>query len=328
MNVKPILSIVTPTLGKFSDYWLECLLQVEGDVQFLFVYPPQSQPRVINDPRVQVLTSPYKGEMMQRFVGLLNAAGEYVLALDDDDFVHPQVCELTKQYFNRFSNSWVLRLQKAVIDISDQERIKKPWNPIPDVGQLEICKKTPENPYPFQKGNYKGLLELPIAPLDKSFDYRYLIWPFIQRRDNEGYHFENFNNIVWKNERIKQALPEIAQATKVMGAITWIPSTGFDRLSGLFVQAKSFQKDAIIGHWMPKPEQVRYIDKDPALKAARFHVISDVLLVKFFPQYGYLWNLFFSKLYGVPRTVGKLVKMKFLKKQTHSKINKKLSEKT
>jgi hypothetical protein len=114
---------------------------------------------------------------------------------------------------------------------------------------------------------------------------------------------------------IQQALPELAQATKVMGAVTWIPSSGFDRLSGLFVQANFFQKDAIIGHWMPKPEQIRYIDKDPSLKPPRFHVISDVLLVKHFPKYGYLWNLVFSKLYGVPRTVGKVMKLKLAKKK-------------
>ncbi len=314
MTKKPLLSIVTPTLGKFSDYWLENLLKIQGDVQFVLVYPPATKGRAIDDARVKILVSPYKGEMMQRFVGFLNAEGDYVLALDDDDFVHPEVGKLTSEYFKRFTESWILRLQKAVIDISDEEQIKKPWEALPDVTQLEICKKTPENPYPYQQGNYKGLLEVPIAPLDKSFDSRYLIWPFLTRKDNEGYHFENFNNIVWKNERVQQMLPDLSQATKLMGAVTWIPSTGFDRLSGLFIQAKFFQKNAIIGHWMPKPEQIRYIDKAPSLKPPRFHVISDVVLVKYFPQYGYLWNLFFSKLYGVPKTVGKLVKMKLSKK--------------
>jgi len=312
---KIVLSIVTPTLGNFSDYWLDNLLNLQGNVQFILVYPPHVRAKVINDSRIKVLTSPYKGEMMQRFVGLLNAEGDYVLALDDDDFVHPEVCNLTQEYFKRFPESWILRLQKAVIDISDEARIKRPWDTIPDVNQLEVDQKTPENPYPYQQGNYKGLLEVPIAPLDKHFDSRYLIFPFLERRDNQGYHFENFNNIIWRTELVQQALPELSQATKVIGAITWIPSTGFDRLLGLFIQAKFYQKDLIIGHWMPKPEQVRYIDKNPSLKPPRFHVISDVLLAKYFPQYGYFWNLFFSKLYGVPRTIGKLVKLKFTKKE-------------
>lgn len=312
---KTILSIVTPTLGKFSDYWLENLLKIQGAVQFILVYPPQFKTRATNDARIKTLISPYKGEMMQRFVGLLNAEGDYVLALDDDDFVHPEICQLTEKYFRRFPESWILRLQKAVIDISDEARIKQAWSQIPDVSQLEICKKTVENPYPYKQGDFTGLLEVPIAPLDKQFDKRYLILPFLERKDNEGYHFENFNNIIWRNELVQQALPELSKATKVMGAITWIPSTGFDRLLGLFVQAKFYQKDIIIGHWLPKPEQIRYIDKNPSLKPPRFHVISDVLLAKYFPKYGYFWNLFFNKLYGVPRTVGKLVKMKLTKKK-------------
>lgn len=152
---------------------------------------------------------------------------------------------------------------------------------------------------------------MPIAPLDKNFDIRHAIWPLMERKDNQGYHFENFNNIVWKNQMVQEALPELSQVTKLMGALRWIPSSGFDRLLGLFVQAKFFRKDAIIGHWMPKPEQIRYIGKDPSLKPLRFHVVSDVLLVKKYPQYGYLWNRFFNKLYGVPRTVGKAWKWKF-----------------
>lgn len=314
MKQKPILSIVTPTTGKYSDYWLEQLLKVKGNVEFVLVYYPNIPIRPVDDPRVKILTSPYKGEMMQRFVGLLNASGEYVLALDDDDFVHPDVEELTKNYFHKFPESWVLRLKKENIDFKDAERIKKEWDAIPDVNQLEVCQKTPENPYPYQQGNYTGLLEIPVAPLDKNLDIQYILWPLGERKDNFGYHFENFNNIVWKNELVQKALPDLSQATKVLGAITWIPSTGFDRLLGLFVQAKFFEKDAIIGHWMPKPEQIRYIDKPAALKPPRFHVVSDVLLVKYFPQYGYLWNLFFSKLYGVPRALGKAVKWKLSKK--------------
>lgn len=318
MPKKAILSIITPTLGNFSDYWLENLLKVKGSIQFILVYPPHANIRTIDDARVTVIMSPYKGEMMQRFVGLLNAVGEYVLALDDDDFVHPDICQLTTEYFTRFPESWILRLNKAVIDTENEERIKRNWDIIKDVNELQIDKKTPENPYPYNQGKYTGLLEVPVAPLDKTFDLRYIIWPFFQRKDNDGYHFENFNNIVWKNGLVQQALPDLSQATKLMGAVTWIPSSGFDRLLGLFVQAKFFQKDAIIGHCMPQPEQIRYIDKNPALKPPRFHVISDVLLVKRFPQYGYLWNLFFSKLYGVPRTIGKTVKMKLLKKNSEA----------
>lgn len=304
MNKSPLLSIVTPTLGKFSDFWLESLLKVEGNVEFVLVYPPSIQPTIINDndPRIKTLTAPYKGEMMQRYVGLLNAKGKYVLALDDDDFIHPHVCQLTETYFAKFPDSWILRLNKASISEKDQEKIKSPWIKIPDINQLKVCEK-------YENGNFQGLFEIPIAPLTKKFDLRYIFFPFFERKDNHGYHFENFNNIVWKNEIVQKALPKLSETTKVLGAITWISSTGADRLMGLFVQGNLFEQNINIGHWLPKPEQIRYIGRDNALKPPRFHVISDFLLLKGFPQYGYFWNLFFSKLYGTPRAIGKSIKM-------------------
>lgn len=314
MNEKPILSIVTPTTGKYSEYWQEQLVKVKGEIQFILVYPPGAEIKPINDSRVKNLISPYKGETIQRIIGLLNASGEYVLSLDDDDYLHPDVLSLITEYFKIYPNSWILRLKKAEIDFQNKERIKQDWESIPDVNQLEICKKTPENPYPYQQGKYQGLLEVPIAPLDKKFDLRYAVWPLMERKDNFGYHFENFNNVVWKNKLVKEALQDLSQAMKIGGALTWIPFWGIDRLLGLFVQAKFYDKDAIIGHWMPNPEQVRYIDKPPALKPPRIHVIADALLVKSFPQYGYFWNLFFNKLYGVPRVLGKAAKWKLLKK--------------
>ncbi|MFM7423476.1 MAG: glycosyltransferase family A protein, partial [Elainella sp.] len=184
----PILSIVTPTRGNFSQDWLDRLLQVQGEVQLILVYPAGVAVKPIADPRVVSLVSPYKGEMMQRFVGLLNATGQFVIALDDDDLIHPQVLNLAQTYFERFPESWVLRLSKNVIDFRQTEQINRDWDTIPDVQQLDICRKTPETPYPYQNGKFTGLLELPVAPLTKSFNWLALL-PFSQRRDNHGYHF-------------------------------------------------------------------------------------------------------------------------------------------
>lgn len=78
MNKKPTLSIVTPTRGDFSDYWLDMLLKVKGDIEFILVYPPEESVKKIDDPRVKILTSPFKGECIQRSIGLLNATGKYV----------------------------------------------------------------------------------------------------------------------------------------------------------------------------------------------------------------------------------------------------------
>lgn len=311
MPTNPILSIVTPTRGNFSPDWLERLLQVEGNVEFVLVYPPHAAVQAIDDPRIKSLLSPYKGEMMQRFVGLLNATGEFVIALDDDDFLHPQVLALVEAYFNHFPKSWILRLKKAVIDFRSTDRITRSWDALPRIEALAVDRKTSENPHPYQSGKFTGLLEVPIAPLNIPFDLRRVFLPFTKRKDNHGYHFENFNSIVWRNCLVQQALPDLASVTAFGGVLTWIPQSGFDRLLGLFVQAKFFQPNLIIGHWIPGAEQIRYIDKPARLKPPRFHVLSDLLLVKRFPQYGYLWNLFFAKLYGVPRTFAKLLKLKW-----------------
>lgn len=315
-----MLSIVTPTRGNFTPDWLTRLLQVEGNVELILVYPPGEtkqaiairQPELLHEARLKILISPYRGEMMQRFVGLLNAAGTYLLALDDDDFVHPQVLSLIEAYFDRFPQSWILRLQKAVIDRAELDRIRAAWFPLPAVSQLSICRKTPDNPYPYQNGKFTELLEVPIAPLNRPFTGLSLL-PFVPRRDNHGYHFENFNNIVWRADRVQPALLDLSKTTQLLGILTWIPQSGFDRLLGLYVQAKNYpidsaQAELVIGHWMPGSEQIRYIDKPAHLKPPRFHVLSDFLLVKRFPQFGYCWNLFFEKLYGVPRTIAKLIK--------------------
>ena len=314
MRKQPFLSIVTPTLGKFSDYWLEQLLNVRGeDVEFVWVYYPLLPTREIADPRVKILASPYQGAMMQRFTGFLNATGKYILALDDDDFVHPDILDFARRYFEKFPESWVLRLKVAKIDQSDRERIQAEWQPIPDLDTLNIADRaTPQT-------RTTTLQTLPIAPLYNSFDWRLLI-PFSDRRDDRGPHIENFNNKIWNNSMLQQTLPEISQATKVLGGaavgnLAVIPLRAFDRLAGLFFQAYFYQEGISIGHWMPDPEQLRFVDKDPKLKPPRFHVLADFLLVKRFPQYGYFWNLFVAKFYGSFRALAKLIKWKLQKKQ-------------
>jgi hypothetical protein len=318
MKEKSILSIVTPTKGNFSDYWLEQLLKIKGNVQFILVYPPDTPVKSIDDPRVTVIISPYKGEVMQRFIGLLNTQGDYVLALDDDDFAHPDILECTAAYFKLFPESWVLRLKIENIDYLDEARIKQDWEATPVLEKLEICKKTPENPFPYQGGNYKGLLEVPIAPLDKNLDIRQALFPWHKRTDMDGLHFENFVNRVWRNDKLQLALAELSQAMKIIGPLTWIPAWNLDRALGLFVQAKFFQQDAIIGHAMPKPEQIRYITKDQSLKEARLHLASDALLLKCYPQYGYLWNLFFWQMYKMPKLIGRTIKQNLRSKNKKS----------
>lgn len=320
MSNQPILTIVTATRGNFSDYWLSELLKVKGNVQFILVYPPNATVKTIDDPRIKNLISPFKGEVMQRFTGLINADSKYVMALDDDDYLHNGIADLVVQYFAKFPDSWVLRLKIAKVDDTDEVNIKKEWELLPNIEELEICKKTPENPFPFQNGNYKGLLEVPIVPLEKPLDIRHIIFPWKQRTDQNGIHFENFNNRVWQTKLVKSALSEISAAMKIQGALTWLPAWSLDRLLGLFIQAKFYQKNAIIGHAMPKHEQVRFIMRDSTLKETRIYLMAEILLLKCYPQYGYLWNLCIWQVYTIPRILAKSIKIKFLRKFSN-KIN-------
>ena len=160
MSKQPILSIVTPTRGSYSDYWLQQLLKVKDVVQ------------------------------------------------------------LTTKYFDRFPESWILRLKKEVIDFKETETIQRSWDLPPDVNNLEVCRKTPETPYPYQNGNFTGLLEVPIAPFSKKFDIRRLLMPWTTRADNYGYHFENFNNIVWRANLVQQAMPVLSNSTKLWATLT------------------------------------------------------------------------------------------------------------
>ncbi|MEC4803542.1 MAG: hypothetical protein SAJ12_06945 [Jaaginema sp. PMC 1079.18] len=308
MSDSPLLSIVTPTRGNFSSFWLDHLLAIKGNIEFILVYYPNTPHQAIADERVRQITSPYKGEFLQRIVGLLNTKGDYILALDDDDFIHPQIYALTLDYFQRFPDSIVLRPRLKRIDYQNITALHSEWQSIPALDSLTVARRTEA------ETRTTTLQEIPIAPLNKSFDFRFLIWPFLRRRDMEGAHLENFNNKVWKNTVVQQIVPEICQASRFFGAITWIPTSGLDRVLALHIQAKIFSEGAIIGHWMPIPEQVRFADKNPALKPPRFHLESVVLLMRNYPQYGYFWNLLFEQIYAVPKAMAKLLKWKFLKK--------------
>jgi hypothetical protein len=68
---------------------------------------------------------------------------------------------------------------------------------------------------------------------------------------------------------------------------------------GLFIQAKFFEKGKIIGHLLPLPEQIRVEANPPEYKKSRrFYLLAELLLLKRFPQYGYLWNLIIDQVRG------------------------------
>ena len=297
-----LLSIVTPTRGNFSDYWIEQLTAVQGDVEFVLVYPPGQPIRELSDPRIKIIVCPFKAELIQRSIGLMNAMGEYVLALDDDDFLHPQVTDLIKSYFDLYPDSLCLRLKKKNISYKDTELIKRDWDKLPDLSSLIVADERVE------RGKYtrdKILQKLPIAPLENPFKMTALL-PYGKRTDQNGYHPENYNNMVWKNHITKTALEDLLRFTKSLGPFAYIPFWSLDRLLSLYIQAQYFEKGGFIGHWLRDVEQVRYIQMMPIQKGeVRYEHGGDLILALRFPQYGYFWNLF---AYGMWFTIKAFVR--------------------
>ena len=98
---------------------------------------------------------------------------------------------------------------------------------------------------------------------------------------------------------LQETLKELSDVMIIGGPFKYIPFWCLDRLLGLFIQAKFFEKGKIIGHLLPLPEQIRVEENPPNYrKSQRFYVIAEILLLKKFPQYGYLWNLIIDQIRG------------------------------
>ncbi|TAF56190.1 MAG: glycosyltransferase family 2 protein [Oscillatoriales cyanobacterium] len=225
---------------------------------------------------------------MQRYVGLLNARGRYIICIDDDDYMHPDLPLAAEHYFQRFPESWLLRLHKELIPSNEPSSFIAPWNPIPDILNLTVVERS------------DSLRSIPIAPLRNHFKLRYLIQPYRKT----GWFMENFNNTVWRTDIVQQALPRIAKVMTICGNLKLIPNSGCERFFGLFIQAFAYRPSLTIGHLLPETAPIRFSKVDPALKKPRFHIFVDFLLFRAFPSYDYFWSLFSAQLiYGTPRTL-------------------------
>lgn len=290
------LSIVTPTRGNFTEKWYQSLCQVFGDVEFVLVYPPKAKVSKNFDSRFKVVVSPIKGEVFQRLLGFLNASKTYVIALDDDDYIHPEVLKLVSAYFHDFPDSWCLRLYKKNIDWNNESEIFRPW-----VSLSEYDKPSMNI---LDKYNSLTFRELPIAPLNSSWKIASLLNPRFNRPDMHGRHLENFNNKVWKTELVHEAAQDLANSMTLYNALTWIPKWSLDRLMGLYLQGKFFEENKIIGHSVEGFAQIRYIRMPRSSEEkVRLMLPSDLMLARRFPQYGYFWNLFFVQCWASIRTL-------------------------
>lgn len=286
--MKPILSIVIPTREGLEDDWFKQLLNIQGEVEFILVNPPQVNYPMV-DRRLRQIISPLRGEIIQRMTGLLNATSDYVITINCDEYLHQQIAEITTEYFRKFPDSWVLRLSRKSYPFGAKQELEKEWETLPIIDD--------------------NLTKIPIAPLENKFD----IGCFIRdRKDHHGRHTENFDKLVWKTKLVHESLNEMVNLIPIFGPFKYIPFWCLDRLLGLYLQAKFFEKDKMIGHILPLPEQLRIEDNPPEFKRSmRFYVFAEIWLVRSFPQYGYLWNLIIHSLRGIPERALFFIARKF-----------------
>jgi hypothetical protein len=289
----PILSIVIPTREGLSQHWFTELFRLEGNLEFILVHPPNCQKYPYSDPRLQQIISPFRGEIIQRMTGLMTASGDYVLSVNCDEYLHPQLLDITTQYFNRFPDSWVMRLSTKFFQYGELEGKVSQWDEFPKIDNLpdyssqEIKQKKEDKELSPTDNCY--LTKIPIAPLENKFS-----WDAFRRnrRDMRGYHTENFDKKVWKTHLAKETLSDLTKLMTLFEPIKYIPFWCLDRLLGLYLQAKFFEKDRCIGHLLPSPELLRIEDNPPQYsRNYRWYQFAEILLVTRFPQYGYFWNL-------------------------------------
>jgi hypothetical protein len=293
---KPLLSIVSPTREGFSEHWLSELLKVKGDVEFILVHPPGMAKLTRDDSRLLQINSAIRGEIFQRMSGLLNATGVYILTINCDEYLTPDIADLTAKYYQRFPDNWVMRLSKKSYEYGDTTSLDLPWSTPFDVSTMPTCGKSQGTKDLYREGNH--LYEIPIAPLENKFDIACF---FRGRKDHHGSHTENFDKKVWKTKMVQETLVDIAQQMNVFGAIKYIPFWCLDRLLGLFIQAKFFEGGKIVGHLLPEPAQIRVEDNPPEhSRKNRFYVFAEIFLLKRFPQYGYIWNLIIGQVFDFP----------------------------
>ncbi|MTJ09789.1 MULTISPECIES: transposase [unclassified Anabaena] len=284
---KPKLSIIIPMRGGVEHSWLQELLKIQGNTEFILVYPPNVPFIPITEPRLCQIRSPLQGELIQRVTALLNASGEYVLSINCDEYIHPHIVAIAEDYFSNFPDSYFFRLKQVEFPFGKLP-VDKPWGCLNNIKDIEIRKPNSEKNYSQEEKEYT-MREIPIIPLDNKPDFLAL---FRGRKDHRGPHQENFDKKVWKNELVQETLKGIVPTFTIFGPLKYVPFWTADRLMGLSVQAKFFEPGKIAGHWLSLPEQLRTEDNPPNYpRKNRRYVLSELSILRQFPGFGYIWNL-------------------------------------
>ncbi len=298
---KPILSVIIPMRDNVPQVWIEALSKVEGNVEFILVYPPEVPLLNNDDPRIRQIISALRGEVIQRITALLNASGTYVLSINCDEYLYPKIEEVIIEYFNRFPNSHLFKLRQKFYPYGNQEKLLEEWETFTNLEKIQVRRGEDHHLNPIET-----LQEIPICPLENKVNLLCLIK---DRKDHHGPHQENFDKKVWKNSLVQEQLNDIVKLFTLLGPFKYVPFWCSDRLLGLSMQAKLYtkglaKKGDIIGHILPFPEQFRTENNPPEFRyktTNRRYVLAECLLVKLYPQYGYFWNLVLASLKNLVR---------------------------
>ncbi len=293
----PTLSVIIPMRDGVPVEWLKELANVKGNVEFILVFPPSVKqfPNDI-DNRIKQINSPIQGEVTQRITALLNASGTYVLSINCDEYLYPDIEQLTLQYFQKFPNNWFIRLRTKYYEYGSQAELVKEWEKFPEIENIKI--KTTENK---ELSELETMREIPISPIENKLDLMCMFRPFPGRKDLNGPHQENFDKKIWKNSIVQENLQDIVKLFTIFGPFKYIPFWCADRLLGLSTQAKLYEKELvkqgqIVAHWLPLPAQIRTENNPPEYRGKnRRYVLAEVFLLRIYPQYGYFWNLILSQ---------------------------------
>lgn len=293
---KPTLSVIIPMRDNVPQIWIQALSKVEGNVEFILVYPPEVPLLINNDPRIHQIVSALRGEVIQRITALLNASGTYVLSINCDEYLYPKIEEVVAEYFKRFPDSQLFKLRQKFYPYGNQEKLLEEWETFTNLKDIQVRRGEDHHLNPVET-----LQEIPICPLENKINLLCLIK---DRKDHHGPHQENFDKKVWKNSLVQEQLNDIVKLFTLLGPFKYVPFWCSDRLLGLSIQAKLYTKGLatkgdIIGHILPFPEQFRTENNPPEFRyktTNRRYVLAECLLVKLYPQYGYFWNLVLASI--------------------------------
>ncbi|MEK2536163.1 glycosyltransferase family 2 protein, partial [Tetragenococcus halophilus] len=146
-------SIVIPykeNSSKFLEYCIESLeKQVYRNFEVLFIHNQSTiLERYLKNSTLNYRIFEDDGETIANFrnIGIREAAGDYILFMDADDFLHPNALIYAKQMINESNNSVnVLKLRIAKTDLDKNSALKLEQKPFYRISTLNSLNKMLKN---------------------------------------------------------------------------------------------------------------------------------------------------------------------------------------